>query len=101
MLDSGIRASHVEFGGRVRKGYNALNAPFDDFGGHGTAVAGVIGGRVHGVAKAINLVDVKVFHGRIGTTAAVLEGLVWAAWDARNEGIIGKCVINMSMSTRK
>ena len=62
VLDSGIRGTHTQFGGRVRNGYTPLTDGngFTDCNGHGTHVAGTIGGSTYGVAKAISLVNVRV-----------------------------------------
>jgi subtilisin family serine protease len=65
VLDSGLRLSHVEFEGRATCGYDALlgnesNIPCDDLFGHGTHVAGTIGGKTVGVAKQVSIVAVKV-----------------------------------------
>jgi serine protease len=65
VLDSGIRASHVEFEGRASCGYDVVlgqesNIPCDDIAGHGTHVAGLIGGKTVGVAKQVTIVSVKI-----------------------------------------
>ena len=64
IVDSGIRADHVEFGGRVRSGFTTV---FDGLGtgdcvGHGTHVAGTVGGQTFGVAKSVSLVAVRVLN---------------------------------------
>ncbi len=71
VVDSGIRASHTEFGGRVSGGYDFVDDdsnPNDEFG-HGTAVASVVGGSTYGVAKGVYLHAVRVLdslgHGSI------------------------------------
>ena len=64
VVDTGIDVTHPEFGGRARLGTNALDPlPDEDTNGHGTHVAGIIGGSTYGVAKDVNLVSVKVFDG--------------------------------------
>lgn len=65
VMDTGIRATHGQFAGRVETGYEAYgqtNNGDDCYpgGGHGTHVAGIIGGRTYGVAKAVRLVPVRV-----------------------------------------
>jgi serine protease len=65
VLDSGLRLTHVEFEGRATCGYDATlglesNIPCEDMRGHGTPVAGLIGGKTFGVAKKVSLVSVKV-----------------------------------------
>ena len=62
ILDSGIDISHPDFEGRARWGYtgSSINEADQDFHGHGTHVAGTVGGRTYGVAKGANLIAVKV-----------------------------------------
>lgn len=63
VMDTGIRADHVEFGGRVLAGFTAVidGHGTDDCDGHGTGVASTVGGATYGVAKAVSLVPVRVF----------------------------------------
>ena len=85
VIDSGIRVSHAEFEGRASIGYDALGGTGDDCGGHGTQVAGLVGGRTFGVAKEARLVAVRVLGcgaGSQSTTpsgsvSAVVAGLDW------------------------
>jgi serine protease len=61
MLDSGILMSHVDFGGRASCGLNlADNGACQDLLGHGTHVAGILGGSYYGVAKEANLIGVRI-----------------------------------------
>ena len=62
IIDSGIRVTHQEFEGRASYGINELDGTTnaDDCSGHGTHVAGIVGGKTFGVAKKVNLVAVKV-----------------------------------------
>jgi subtilisin family serine protease len=61
-IDTGIRLTHEEFGGRASSGYDWVDSDTDasDCNGHGTHVAGTIGGRTFGVAKEVNLVALRV-----------------------------------------
>jgi oryzin len=61
VIDSGININHKEFGGRASLGENFVGGSHIDDAGHGTHVAGTIGGSTYGVAKKANLVSVKVF----------------------------------------
>lgn len=84
IFDTGVRSDHVEFGGRVIGGYSAiaLEPTPEDGNGHGTHVAGTVGGTTYGVAKAVKLVPVKVLSATgSGTNAGVIAGLDWAVAD--------------------
>lgn len=63
-MDSGIWYSHIEFGGRATFGADFVNdgSTGGDPYGHGTHVAGTIGGLLFGVAKKVNLVGVRVLN---------------------------------------
>jgi len=97
VLDTGVRYTHNDFGGRAELGADFTGEGGGDGNGHGTHVAGTMGGTRFGVAKATTLVDVKVL-GRSGggSFAGVLNGVNWAASDcvSRNRGV---CVANMSL----
>ena len=78
VLDTGIRLSHVEFGGRATSGWDFVDNDADasDCNGHGTHVAGTIGGATYGVAKAVALVAVRVLDcGGSGATSGVIAGI--------------------------
>jgi len=79
IIDTGIRTSHVDFGGRAVSGFDAIDGgPADDCNGHGTHVAGTVGGTSYGVAKAVQLVAVRVLNCQgSGTTAQVVAGIDW------------------------
>ncbi|KQQ21853.1 hypothetical protein ASF48_00960 [Rathayibacter sp. Leaf299] len=65
VLDTGVQASHDEFGGRVSGGYDVVEDDADalsDCNGHGTHVAGTIGGATYGVAKDVAIVPVRVWN---------------------------------------
>jgi len=99
VIDTGIRGDHVEFGGRVRAGYDAvggISPPTYDCAGHGTRVAGTIGGATYGVAKRVELVAVRVFGctGR-GRTSGIIAGIDWVTADHRAGS---PAVANMSIS---
>lgn len=82
VIDTGIRASHVDFGGRVLPGFTAIkdNAGTTDCNGHGTHVAGTVGGATWGVAKAVELVPVRVLDcAGAGSYSGVIAGIDWVA----------------------
>ena len=79
IIDTGIRLSHSEFGGRAQSGYDAVDGgTADDCNGHGTHVAGTVGGALYGVAKSVSLVAVRVLDcGGSGTWSGVIAGMDW------------------------
>ena len=97
MVDTGISVSHEEFDGRASLAYNAVGGEHVDNVGHGTHVAGTIGGITYGVAKKAELLSVKVFEGQSGTTSDILDGFNWAANDIVEKRRTGKAAINMSL----
>ncbi|KAF2260681.1 subtilisin-like protease-like protein [Lojkania enalia] len=98
VIDTGIRTTHNEFsGGRAIWGYNAVNNQNTDNAGHGTHVAGIIGGSTYGVAKKTTLIAVKIFEGNSGTTSTVLKGYEWAVNDIVSKGRQKTAVLNLSL----
>ena len=94
IIDTGIRFSHNEFGGRAASGYDAVDGgSADDCNGHGTHVAGTVGGATYGVAKQVHLVAVRVLDcGGSGTTSGVVAGIDWVTANHS-----GPSVANMSL----
>jgi subtilisin family serine protease len=98
IVDTGIRASHTDLAGRVAAGATAISdgRGTDDCNGHGTHVAGTVGGTVYGVAKSVTLVPVRVLDCRgSGSWSGVIAGLDWIA--GREPMQLGKAVANMSL----
>jgi subtilisin family serine protease len=94
VIDTGIKLNHRDFGGRATSGYDAVDGgSADDCNGHGTHVAGTVGGTTYGVAKAVNLVAVRVLDcAGNGTNAGVIAGVNWVTRNARKPA-----VANMSL----
>ncbi|MFS8099213.1 S8 family serine peptidase [Lentzea alba] len=84
VLDSGIRTTHTAFQGRAEWGYNAVaGSANEDCNGHGTHVAGTLGGNEHGVAKKVRLVAVKVLDcGGAGLSDEIIAGINWVTANA-------------------
>jgi subtilisin family serine protease len=97
IVDTGILLTHEEFSGRAVWGINAVGDGKDtDCQGHGTHVAGTVGGRTVGIARGVTLFAVKVLGcDGSGTTTGVINGINWVATNARNRG--RKSVANMSL----
>ena len=73
IIDTGIRASHTQFGGRASTVYGAA-----DCHGHGTHVAGTVGGSTYGVAKGVMLRAVQVLNCQgSGSTSGIIAGMDW------------------------
>ena len=96
VIDTGIRFSHSDFGGRAITGYDAVDGgSADDCNGHGTHVAGTIGGSTWGVAKSVTLVGVRVLNcSGSGTTSGVIAGVDWVT---ANHPAGAPAVANMSL----
>ncbi|HEX5586776.1 MAG TPA: S8 family serine peptidase [Acidimicrobiia bacterium] len=97
IVDTGIRATHTDFTGRVGSGFSAISdgRGTTDCAGHGTHVAGTIGGATYGVAKSVTLVPVRVLNCQgSGTTSGVVAGIDWAVG---NHPADASAVLNMSL----
>ncbi|TDB80864.1 S8 family peptidase [Micromonospora sp. KC721] len=93
IIDTGIRITHTDFGGRATWGTNTVDSNNTDCNGHGTHVAGTVGGTAHGVAKGVRLVAVKVLNcSGSGTTTGVVNGVNWVTANA-----VKPAVANMSL----
>lgn len=90
IIDTGIDYDHSEFGGRAEPGFDAVDDGRDgaDCNGHGTHVAGTVGGNTFGVARRVNLVSVRVLgcDGK-GDWSGVVAGLDWVAGNAHRPAV--------------
>ncbi|KAF9087671.1 hypothetical protein BGX27_002883, partial [Mortierella sp. AM989] len=99
VIDTGVYIEHSDFKGRATFGANFIEGSKDtDENGHGTHVAGTIGGTTYGVAKKVTIVGVKVLDAEgSGSTSGVVAGMDWVAKNAK----AGKSVVNMSLGGGK
>ncbi len=97
IIDTGILASHTDFGGRVVGGISTVQdgRGSSDCDGHGTHVAGTVGSNTYGVAKDVTLFAVRVLDcDGDGTASGVIEGVNWVAQNASKPA-----VANMSLGS--
>lgn len=96
VIDTGILFSHTEFDGRAVFGFDSYPELAFECDGHGTHVAGTIGGKTYGVAKGVTLVSVRVFDCDGDTPdSMIIDGLEWMI-GVHQEGT--PAVANMSFS---
>lgn len=95
VVDTGIRSDHSEFGGRVVGGVTAIDdgRGSEDCNGHGTHVAGTLGGKTYGVAKGVKLFAVRVLDcAGSGSNSGVIAGVDWITYNHQKPA-----VANMSL----
>ena len=95
IIDTGVLLAHTQFSGRVGNGYDAVTSGgnANDCNGHGTHVAGTIGGTTYGVAKGVTIHPVRVLGCTgSGTNAGVIAGIDWVA-----QNRVLPAVANMSL----
>ena len=81
IIDTGIRTTHSQFGGRANgTGFTSIadGNGTNDCNGHGTHVAGTVGGSTYGVAKGVSLHPVRVLDCQgNGSDSTVIAGVDW------------------------
>jgi subtilisin family serine protease len=95
VLDTGVRIGHSQFGGRAHNGWDFIDADSvaNDCNGHGTHVAGTIGGATYGVAKDVRIVGVRVLDCKgSGAYSQIIAGIDWVTANA-----VKPAVANMSL----
>lgn len=96
IIDTGIRSTHTQFGGRVVLAYSSIGDGYGATGchWHGTHVAGTVGGSTVGVAKGVTLYSVRVLDcSANGTASGIIAGIDWVTANHRSPA-----VANMSIS---
>ena len=97
IIDTGVKVGHTEFGSRRVSGYDAITSggSADDCNGHGTHVAGTVGGNTYGIAKSVTIVPVRVLDcSGSGTNTGVIAGVDWVT---SNHAAGAPAVANMSL----
>ncbi|MFF2026754.1 S8 family peptidase [Streptomyces sp. NPDC058171] len=88
IIDSGIDTSHPDFGGRARNVFDAFGGNGQDCNGHGTHVAGTVGGSTYGVAKGVQLRGVKVLNCQgSGSFSGIIAGFDWVRQNAAKPAV--------------
>ncbi len=99
VIDTGLRSDHLEFAGRVLSGFSVVADAngTNDCNGHGTHVAGTLGGSTYGAAKSVKLVPIRVLNCvGSGTLSGVIAGIDWAAGTT-----LRPAVANLSLGSSK
>jgi subtilisin family serine protease len=98
VIDTGIRITHQEFEGRARWGITTCaskGCPDNDDQGHGTFCAGLVAGKVLGVAKKANVIAIKALNAKgSGTNSDIIAGIEWIINDYKRLGA-KPSIINM------
>ena len=94
IIDTGVLTTHSEFTGRTAAGFSAIGGTPSDCNGHGSHVAGTVGGTTYGVAKAVTIIPVRVLDcSGNGTDSGVIAGIDWVTSNHTS----GPAVANMSL----
>ncbi|GAA3055868.1 serine protease [Actinokineospora globicatena] len=93
LIDSGITLNQNEFGTRARVGADFLGGSGIDCNGHGTHVAGTVGGKTHGAAKETSLVALRVLGcDGLGRDSHVLDAVEWVTRNGTRPGVVAMSV---------
>ncbi|ORX98654.1 subtilisin-like protein, partial [Basidiobolus meristosporus CBS 931.73] len=99
IIDTGIYTEHEDFEGRAHWGTSVVNGSSSDGNGHGTFVAGIIGGKKYGVAKKVKLHAVKVLDSNGGgSTSSLIKGLQYV-YEEHQKKENKRTIINMSLGS--
>jgi subtilisin family serine protease len=101
ILDTGVNSSHIEFTGRIKSGYSAIDDTngTEDCNGHGSHVSGIVGGTTYGVAKSVSIIPVRILNcSATGTISSLLSGINWMI---ANHQAGMPAVANLSVSSGK
>ncbi|KAK0744740.1 peptidase S8/S53 domain-containing protein [Apiosordaria backusii] len=102
IIDTGVYVNHTQFGNRAEWLANFIDTDNTDGNGHGTHVAGTIGGLDYGVAKKTRLFGVKVLRASgSGTLAAVIAGIDFVAADHTTRGCPKGATANLSLGASR
>ncbi|XP_030845386.1 uncharacterized protein LOC764063 [Strongylocentrotus purpuratus] len=76
VIDTGVRATHNDFGGRAKQSVNYATGNNEDCNGHGTHCAGTVGSKTYGVAKSVQIRGVKVLNCLgTGSNSGIINGI--------------------------
>lgn len=100
VLDSGVKINHPEFIGRASKGKDFTKEGPGDINGHGTHVAGIIGSKTYGVAKDVNIIEIKALDKTgAGSLSTIIAAIEFAVNHRKRSGLKG--VANLSLGAVK
>ena len=102
VLDTGIRATHLDFGGRASVAFDALNDGQNgyDCNGHGTHVAGILGSATYGVAKNVTIHGVRVLPCTgYGQISQLISGIDWVTANRINPAVANISITASGIST--